>query len=126
MTGAAREWTLDIPRPDEWISANHREHHMVRAAKTKAWRQAAQAHARAARIPALTRATVLAEGCAATNHRRDVDRIALTVKACLDGLTDAGIWPDDNHEHVTQVTYREGPRVTGLARLRLTITEVTP
>jgi len=34
------------------------------------------------------------------NRRRDSDGPAPTVKACVDGLVDAGCWPDDTPEYV--------------------------
>src|SRR4051794_39840417 len=101
----ARTWTLDIARPDEWVTANHREHFMVRAAKTKAWRDAAAVHARAAGIPALDKVRITAQECPSGNRRRDVDRVALTVKACIDGIVDAGVIPDDNTAHLLELTY---------------------
>lgn len=118
-----RSWTLDFPRPDEWISANERTHWAVKAAKTRAWRQAAAVHARAARIPRLDRATVLVEPCWTSRRRLDPANLAPTAKACLDGLTDAGVWLDDDSEHVLAVTFARGPHVKGMARLRLTITD---
>lgn len=121
----ARTWTLDIPRPDEWISSNERTHHMAKAAKTRTWRTAAKVHALAAGIPTLDRARVLAEPCWTNARRRDATNIAPTVKACMDGLTDAGVWADDDDSHLLSVTFAPGPRVEGVARLRLTITEVT-
>jgi Holliday junction resolvase RusA-like endonuclease len=122
---SGRSWVLDFPRPDEWISANERTHWAVKAAKVRSWRQAAAVHARAAKIPQLARASVLVEPCWTTARRLDPANLAPTSKACLDGLTDAGVWLDDDSEHVVAVTFKRGPRVKGLARLRLTITELS-
>jgi Holliday junction resolvase RusA-like endonuclease len=120
----SREWVLDFPRPDEWISANERTHWAVKAAKVRTWRQAAAVHARNAHIPMLDRASVLVEPCWTSKRRRDASNIAPTAKAAIDGLTDAGVWADDDDDHVTGVTFRNGPVVKGVARLRLTITEL--
>lgn len=122
----SRQWVLDFPRPDEWISANERTHWAVKAAKTRAWRAAAAVHARAARIPRLDRAHVLAEVCMTDHRRRDALNWAPTVKAAVDGLTDAGCWVDDDAAHVVGPDLRIGPAVKGRARLRLTITELDP
>lgn len=120
----SREWVLDFPRPDEWITANERTHWAVKAAKVRTWRGAAAVHARAARIPLLGRAHVLAEVCMNSNRRRDPLNWAPTVKAAVDGLTDAGCWLDDDASHVVGPDLRIGPPVKGVARLRLTITEL--
>jgi crossover junction endodeoxyribonuclease RusA len=122
----SRQWVLDFPRPDEWISANERTHWAVKAAKTRAWRTATAVHARAAHIPRLDRVHVLVEPCWTSRRRLDPANLAPTSKACLDGLTDAGVWDDDDSEHVVEVAFRRGPRVTGIARIRLTITELDP
>jgi hypothetical protein len=57
-------------------------------------------------------------------RRQDVGACYLIVKACIDGLTDAGCWPDDDDEHVVALTFH--PAVYGCAEdfLLLTITEV--
>lgn len=122
----SRVWVLDFARPDEWISANAREHHMVKAAKTKAWRAAAEAHARAAGIPPLARVHFTAEPRWTDKRRRDALNAAPTIKAVIDGIVDAGVIADDADRYVSGVEVRNGPPATGIARLRITITEVGP
>lgn len=122
----SRQWVLDFARPDEWISANHREHWAVKAAKTRAWRAATAMHARAAQVPTLAAAHVLVEPRWCDKRRRDATNVAPTAKACLDGLTDAGVWADDDDSHLLEVAFRQGPKATGLARIRITITELDP
>lgn len=117
-----RVFVLDFPRPDEWITDNQREHWAVTAAKTRTWRAASAAYARAAGIPHLDRAHILAELCFTSTHRRDPDNYS--VKAAVDGLVDAGVFDDDDHTRVIGPDKRLGPKVAGIARLRLTITEV--
>lgn len=119
-----RVFVLDFPRPDEWINANVREHWAVKAAKTRTWRAAAYGYAKAARIPHLDRAHILAELCFTSRTRRDPDNFS--VKAVVDGLVDAGVLDDDDAAHLLGPDKRQGPKVTGTARLRLTITEVLP
>ena len=46
---------------------------------------------------------------AADKSRVDVDNAQPTLKAVLDGITDAGAWGDDNSEHRAR-PYRRGPR----------------
>ena len=118
----SRTWVLDFARPDEWINPNIREHWAVTAAKTRTWRTATAVHARAANIPPLAGAHVLAEFCFADGRRRDLDNLSL--KACIDGIVDAGVIADDDYRHLIGPDRRLGPRVTGLARIRITITEL--
>lgn len=60
-----------------------------------------------------------------TNRRSDPDNLQPTLKAFMDGLTDANFWPDDNHEIVKFTKYQYG----GLSgskgyRLEIEISEV--
>jgi dihydroxyacid dehydratase/phosphogluconate dehydratase len=118
-------YVLEFERPDEWISANARDHHFTKAAKTRAWRAAAAVHARAAHIPRLEQVTILAEPMFTNARHRDSLNIADTIKACVDGIAlDAGVLVSDCDCHVLETTVRRGPTVKGIARLRITITEV--
>lgn len=117
-------YVLDFPRPDEWISQNERTHWAVRAPKTKAWRDATCLHARAAKVPAMGRVEVVAAARYTNRSRtRDLDRIAPTVKACVDGLVDAGVLADDSSDIVVRVSYEAGELADGVARLRLILVD---
>ena len=118
----SRTWVLDFARPDEWINPNVREHWSVTAAKTRTWRKATAVHARAAGIPPLAGAHILAEFCFGDSRRRDLDNLSL--KACIDGIVDAGVIADDDYRHLIGPDRRLGPKVKGLARIRITITEL--
>jgi hypothetical protein len=120
---SAPTYVLDIARPDEWISANERTHWAVKAAKTRAWRAKFAAEAR--ELPHMERVHILAEIRSATTRRRDASNLAPTVKAAIDGIVDAGVIDDDDDNHVTGVEFRNGERATGIARLRITITDLT-
>ena len=56
--------------------------------------------------------------------RADPDNLAPTVKHLVDGLTDAGLWADDDYQHLRRRTYTMGPptRTTGLWRVSIHIT----
>jgi crossover junction endodeoxyribonuclease RusA len=96
--------TLTFPQPAPRLSMNGRYHWRKRAELTKAWRQAAfwalsaQGYPRSLgdRPTAYVRVTFPV----ADNRRRDADNPAPTVKAIVDGLVDAGVWPDDSTEWV--------------------------
>lgn len=55
-----------------------------------------------------------------TNARRDPHNYFPTVKHIVDGLVDAGIWPDDNPEWVTTVEPRLERGTRGLVIVLLT------
>lgn len=92
---------LTFYQPAERIMSNDRGMHWGRKARlTKVWRQFAWAAAKARRVhpqgPSYVRVTFPVD----TNRRRDSDGPAPTVKAIVDGLVDAGIWPDDTPQWV--------------------------
>lgn len=43
-----------------------------------------------------------------TKRRYDPPNFYPTIKALIDGMTDAGIWTDDNHEIIQFMTFRHG------------------
>lgn len=95
-----RGWGLWVPLPPSsgkprWINLNERAHWGSRSGKTAVWRDSARAVALEAKIPALEYAWVQACFSFGDNRRRDVHNYLPTVKACVDGFTDAGIWEDD-------------------------------
>jgi hypothetical protein len=127
--GTSRTWTL----PDltgTAMTANNRLHHHARARVTAEWRALAAAHTRAAHIPHLAAAHILATWLPADAGRRDPGNAYPMVKACCDGIVDAGVLDDDDATHLTgpvmelgPVTPR-GPFFRGTVTLRITITEV--
>lgn len=96
--------TIAFPPPADRLSMNGRYHWRVRSARTKAWRTVAYMTAcerfgfqrPARRKPMFVRVTFPVKD----NRRRDADNPAPTVKAIVDGLVDAGVWPDDTPEWV--------------------------
>ena len=123
----SRQWVLDFARPDEWIIMNERIHWAPKAAKTRTWRSVTASYARSEGIPRLDRAHIVVQPCFTRQNRtRDITNWMPTAKACVDGLTDAGLWLDDDDAHVVGPDLRPGPTVKGLARIRITITELDP
>lgn len=43
-----------------------------------------------------------------SGRRFDLDNIAITTKPLIDGAVRAGILPDDDSKHLTEITYRAG------------------
>ncbi|MCU0082223.1 hypothetical protein [Streptococcus danieliae] len=61
-----------------------------------------------------------------TKRRMDPPNFYPTVKALVDGLTDAGVWTDDNHEVIKYMTFQYGglSGIKGKYRLEMEIEEI--
>lgn len=89
------------------MSMNDRLHPQARAKRTKLWRtMAAKA---AANVAQVERARVLIYYRFPNNIRREVNNLMPTSKAIVDGLVDAGVFPDDNDKHVIGPDNRREP-----------------
>jgi hypothetical protein len=122
----------------ELLNANHRLHWSKVARIITEIRQAAALSARAAKVPHLDRARIVAELQFADARKRDPGNWAYpSAKAGVDGIVDAGVIDDDDTLHLTGPDMRLGEpdrslpyatSVTGdrvrLARMRLHITEL--
>ena len=86
--------------PATAITLNQRHHWAAHARLVKEWRTAGMLYARQAKIgpqpPSLVTVTFPVKG----RRRRDPHNWTPTVKAIVDGLVDAGVWPDDNSDWV--------------------------
>jgi hypothetical protein len=109
----------------ELLNANDRDAHWARRKRlaytlreTTAWL------ARAQRIPRLDRAHIAATYEPPDRRRRDPANWQPSFKACVDGLVDAGVIPDDDAAHVTGPDPRLGA-VCPRGRVVLVITERT-
>lgn len=119
---------LDLPR-DLWWTTNDAAsmHYHTRSRKASRVRALALIAAKASTQPPVNRCRITVTASLPTARRFDPANIAGTVaKHAIDGLTDAGIFPDDDSEHVLSVTYERGPKTecAGLYRLALSIEEV--
>lgn len=94
-----QELTITIPHR-EWISANGKYHWGDRATRVKRLRRRGRLEARRNGILPVHPVLVVALIQYATSGRADPANAAPTVKALIDGLTDAGVWPDDDSSHV--------------------------
>lgn len=114
--------SFSVAAPGKYLSMNDREHWRPRAGKVKAWRRAAYHAATALAAP--TPADIHMRFDVTDRRRRDPHNLYPTVKALIDGMVDAGLWPDDTPEWITthEPTFRVVPRGTPLAVL-VTLTE---
>ncbi|MGW0757133.1 hypothetical protein ACWD1Y_11695 [Streptomyces sp. NPDC002814] len=118
--GAARHWVLDLP-DTELINANDRGHWTRRHGLTASIREATAVLARQQRVPRLTRARVIYVVKPKMRTRIfDPSNWALSAKAAVDGLQDAGVFEDDNAAVVTGVDPRAGERQSG-ANIRMSL-----
>lgn len=92
--------------PARMLSLNDRDHHHQRGPLVAEWRQAAYFHACRAYPTgpsgrAMGRATVRIALPFPDDRRRDPHNYVATAKPIVDGLVDAGFWPDDTPEWVS-------------------------
>lgn len=104
MTTAIVLRTLSFPAPAKCLTMNQRLHWAAKNRLTQAWRSATAWHALAhfprsgGHLPPCIVDIALP---VKDNRRRDPSGWHLTAKACVDGLVDAGWWPDDNSDWLT-------------------------
>ncbi len=99
-----------FPAPAELLSLNDRTHWAAKSESVAAWRRAAY-YAACADWPVgeAARTEILEAGVwevkvvlpVPDRRRRDPHNFVATVKPVVDGLVDAGLWPDDTPEYVT-------------------------
>jgi crossover junction endodeoxyribonuclease RusA len=94
---------ISFPQPIKRLSMNDRMHWAQKAQFVRVWRTVTLGFVRASGFrfpsppqPCFVRVTFPVRD----NRRRDSDNPAPTVKAIVDGLVDAGVWPDDSPEWV--------------------------
>lgn len=95
-------WTMTATRPDELLSLNDRRHRWSHAAVVKCWRKAVFFTCQRNPKPKITgfASVQLDIGTTRPNQRRDPSNWMPTAKVCVDGLTDAKFWPDDDSKRV--------------------------
>lgn len=110
-----------IPAPASFINSNDRRHRMAEAKLTKAWRQAAYVACRNIG-PLNWPVQITVEVWKPRANRYDPGNLYPSAKACLDGIVDAGLLPDDSYKQVHGPDMRHGGK--GEASLVLKIREI--
>ena len=101
-----------------------RIHRQQWAAHTRATRELWWGLAKQAKAPKLQRARITAIPLHCDGRSpQDCAACAPEVKACVDGLIDAGVLPDDSPAHLLSLTFLP-PEVCGTDGIRLLIEEV--
>ena len=93
---------VEFPPPAKLMSLNDRMHWRAKAQATKLWRETAWGHA-LEQIPPPRQhgpSVVTVDLPVTSARRRDNSNLIATVKPIVDGLTDAGCWPDDDSRWV--------------------------
>lgn len=115
-------WTIIVPATVPMLNLNQRLHWAPKSERTKAWRRNALMCAQVAKLPKdLQRVHIVAHVTKPTNRQYDVHNLMPTLKACVDGLVDYGLIPDDTNKHLTGPDLRQGGR--GEPGVTITITE---
>jgi len=114
-------WEIFLPPPlnkkRKWLSLNDRNHWSKSSPLTRYWRQSAHDKVKELGMATLEQAWVVGCFSFGDNRRRDVHNYMPTVKAAIDGCTDAGLWVDDRDGILTGPDLRrfEVPKMVGLS-----------
>lgn len=95
-TTTRTRWTLQLPHSKPPLSMNDRGDHRTRGRKIAKVRAEAKWLATNAGLPTLQRARLALHYVPRDNRRRDAVNLCATLKACVDGLVDAGVLADDD------------------------------
>jgi len=115
--------TIDLPRALWWTSNDLQNMHRMKTVKlTRLVRRLAHDVAILARLTPVAQCRLTVTASIPTARRFDPCNIAGTVaKHAIDGLTDAGVWKDDDSEHVIFTGFQRGPKTGTAGMYRLTI-----
>jgi crossover junction endodeoxyribonuclease RusA len=106
---AVPDYRVVVAAPAVWLNSNDRDATWHRRSDvSKLWREKAGYAALAVGVRPMARAYVVAECRFVTRRRRDVGNVYPTVKACVDGLIDMRMLPDDNDECLIGPDLRRG------------------
>ena len=100
--------TMAIPR-HLLLTSNQRLHWATKAKRTKALRWRGYQVGLDMDQMQKTHLTVFVHW--PDNRRRDEMNLAPTLKACIDGMVDAGVLPDDSGDYLIGPDYRRGPNM---------------
>jgi len=108
-----KTWTLVVVGKLFTLNTERGWHHHKRAKFVKQWRTASLEEAKRIKVPKMKALEITFIPCR-TNRRNMADTGGHfpVAKACIDGLVDAGVIPDDGPEYVTSLTFK-APQVDG-------------
>ena len=91
---------------NEWVTSNDRLHWREKARRVAAIRRRSAVLARQQLTPIAGPVMVVCRTRYRAGRGLDADAAAPTLKAAIDGMTDAGIWADDDADHVGAICYK--------------------
>ncbi|QFG10310.1 RusA-like Holliday junction resolvase [Mycobacterium phage DyoEdafos] len=94
--------TVPMPRPPMSANDQRRMHWAAQAKAKKQVGEAARKLAQQAGLQDLGPSVVSVTWYAPDKRRRDTDSLGPFLKAALDGLVQAGVWPDDHSDYVVE------------------------
>lgn len=100
-------WRVEIPLPIRlrpWLSSNDRDHWGRRKTLSNHYRKWACQEAQRVGFPLLDKVWIDASLAFGDRRRRDAHNYMPTIKACIDGLVDAGVIPDDNDSVIKRIS----------------------
>lgn len=113
-----------VESPCAFINSNQRLNFHAKAKLTKIWRAAVEAETRRVMNgPLRTPVRIVAKIHKPGNRRWDPNNLAPTTKACVDGMVDAGLIPDDSWREVEGPDHRRGTPIANA--ITFTIEELT-
>lgn len=128
---ALEEWsdhvTITVTVPANlWLSSNDRRYWAEKAQRTKLLRRLGFFEARSqARGHHIERANVSIAVSYPRAGRADPPNVYPTVKALMDGFTDAKLWYDDDSEHVIKTSFVRHPHTSGQKGVHVLYFDVT-
>jgi crossover junction endodeoxyribonuclease RusA len=114
---------IELPSGLPLLNANDRLHYRERSKRTEKLRSEAYKAAKAQPFMPFTKVRLRCIFRAPDKRRRDVANLYPSFKACIDGLVDAGVLPDDNDRYVTEVCLVRGEDAPKKAQLILQVIE---
>lgn len=120
---------ISLYAPARWLNSNDRYKRRPNEA-IQAWRLLTSAVARKGLHdgifkPFTGRVHITVELRFPDNRRRDAANYYPTIKACVDGIVEAGLIVDDSDKYVDALTIRRGPREPR-GEMVITVVEVAP
>lgn len=112
-------FVVDVP-DNLWMTSNSRLHHMAKGRRTRALREMAGWMARARRLKVAS-PVHLVVSVGFRGSRADPTNVEPTVKALVDGMTDAGVWEDDSSDHIARTSFERGPNSKKPGHRRITM-----
>ena len=106
---------IEVPA-NEWVTSNDRLHWREKACRVAAIRRRSAVLARQQLTTVDGPVMVVCRTRYRAGRGLDADAAAPTLKAAIDGMTDAGIWADDDADHVGAICYQASRKDAGLAK----------